>query len=301
MLSTVTPAVTDSLSCVRRAGTSTRGAPLGDDPVVAERIVDDPCDGLSPGDDARHHAEERQAGREIEGAVDRIDDDREIGTASLSRSAGSAATDSSPMNTAPGAIRVDIRLDQPLGGLVAFRHQVDRFRFHPHIAGSQDCESAGDFPLPPLPAAGWQVRRCRGMAHSLGSGERDWKSKSFGSSRCEAFTCPSARQHRILAARHAPLDIRKHRLHCVALGAHPANHKVAGDDRELHGRANFARSSSAHRQAARGPSDRLVVEKLCRHRRQAPAMEKVHERRSRGCLPMMASHQCVAASSRAMR
>ncbi len=126
-----------------------------------------------PGYDARHHTEERQAGREVEGAVDRIDDDREIGTGELVEERRIGGDGFLADEHGPRRNRVDIRLDQPLGGLVAFRHQVDRFRLHPHIAGAEIAKARKDFLYRRFLQ---QVGKCGdvdGMAHSLGSGERD--------------------------------------------------------------------------------------------------------------------------------
>ena len=78
-------------------------------PVVAHRVVDDAGDGLALAHHRRHHRKQRQAGGEIGGAVDRIDDDGELGVGQPSSSAGSAATDSSPTNSASGTSAADAR------------------------------------------------------------------------------------------------------------------------------------------------------------------------------------------------
>ena len=46
--------------------------------ILADGIVDDAGDRLALDDDGQHDAEQRQAGREIERAVDRIDDEGQI-------------------------------------------------------------------------------------------------------------------------------------------------------------------------------------------------------------------------------
>jgi hypothetical protein len=50
-----------------------------DQEVATDRIVDDARDGLVPLNDSHHDAEERHAGREVESAVDRIDDEGKLG------------------------------------------------------------------------------------------------------------------------------------------------------------------------------------------------------------------------------
>ena len=46
--------------------------------VLAERIMDDAGDRFALRHDRQHDAEQRQAGGEVEGAVDRIDDEGQI-------------------------------------------------------------------------------------------------------------------------------------------------------------------------------------------------------------------------------
>jgi hypothetical protein len=50
---------------------------FGHDPVLADRIMDDPGDGLAGFHHRQHHAERGHARGEIEGAVDRIDHETE--------------------------------------------------------------------------------------------------------------------------------------------------------------------------------------------------------------------------------
>jgi hypothetical protein len=98
--------------------------------------------------------------------------------------------------------------------------------------------------------------------------------------------------HRVLAPRHPPLDVGKHRLHGVALQAVLAAAQVAGDDRERH-RLGEARQIGLGAKAERAQHRHvaLVVHQLRRHRRQPAAMEQVEEEGLQNVLAVVAEHK----------
>ncbi|ENN89185.1 hypothetical protein RHSP_62606 [Rhizobium freirei PRF 81] len=135
--------------------------------------------------------------------------------------------------------------------------------------------------------------------HSLGRGflgHQACKIEQFRVKQMRWIHMRQRAQHRILAAWHAPLDIRKHVLHGIALQPVLRATEIAGNDRKLHGGSEFGKivfrrigERTQQHQVA------LVIEKLRRHGSQPAAMEEVHEEGFENILAMMAEHQRVAA------
>src|SRR5690606_7341871 len=102
--------------------------------------------------------------------------------------------------------------------------------------------------------------------------------------------------HRVLAARHALLDVGQHGFHRIALQPFLAAAQVARNDRELHRGREFLQivlrrigQRTEHHQVA------LVIDEFRRHCGKAPAMEQVHEESFENIFPVVAQHHRRAA------
>ncbi len=121
------------------------GTLFGNRPVIAHRIEDETGNGLALGDDAHHHAKQRQARREVVGAVDRIDHHGKIRIRKLAKQRGIRRNG---LFTDEQRLRHDFLhagADQPLSSLVSLGYEVYRLALYPDVALTQITEPRQDF------------------------------------------------------------------------------------------------------------------------------------------------------------
>ena len=244
------------------------GAARADQKVLADRIVDDAGDRLAILDDGQHHAEQRHARGEVEGAVDRIDDEGELGAAQARQQRGvdlaGLLADHQRARIAAG----DRRGDDPLGIDVGLGDEVGGRGLLAHVARAQPpeprhdlrCRRVGEHAAQPADVAIVKAHRhCHippsALERQRGEVEQPAVHQVRGPDIAERA------DHGVLAARHAPLDIVEHRLHGVALQSFLAAAEIAGDDRKPHAGGEFRQVGlSAIAQRPRHHHVALVVE-----------------------------------------
>lgn len=128
-----------------RVADMTASALGADQPVLADRVVNDAGNGLALDHDRQHDAEQWYAGREIEGAVDRVDDESQIGVAQTIEQRRIVGTGFLADDHRRGIAVAQPRRDQPLGVDIGLRHQIGGGGLLPDVAIAQPAKAGHDF------------------------------------------------------------------------------------------------------------------------------------------------------------
>jgi hypothetical protein len=125
---------------VRRSGKST-AALFRHHEIIGHRIVDDTRDGLALDHYRRHYRKKRQAGRKISGAIDRIDDNGNVGPRKGLEQIRIGRHRFLADEQRIGRQLAHAGVDQALRQFIGFGNEVGRIALHPHHIRRQPSEA----------------------------------------------------------------------------------------------------------------------------------------------------------------